>query len=98
MPPNTTLPELSLELQLRLDEVCHAYESAWRRGESLRVEDALQTAPGSIRAVALRELIQIEIHYRRQAGASLDTAEYRGRFPELDATWLASVASSPATI
>src|SRR5262245_18967317 len=93
--PTTTLPELSLELQLRLEEVCHAYESAWRCGKPPRLEDALLSAPESVRAVALRELIQIEIHHRRQAGASLQAAELHSRFPELDATWLSKVASAP---
>jgi serine/threonine-protein kinase len=83
-------------MQRRLDDICNAYESAWGRGDSPRLEEALGDATASVRAAALPELIQIEVHYRRRAGATPDAAEFHRRFPELDPTWLAGLVSAPA--
>src|SRR5262249_34547458 len=96
MPPSAVPPTLPLELQRRLDDVCNPYEAAWSRGARPRPEEGLRDAPEGVRAVALPELIQIEVHYRRQAGAALDPAEFHRRFPELDSTWLASLVSASA--
>jgi serine/threonine protein kinase/tetratricopeptide (TPR) repeat protein len=96
MPPSSLPADLTLELQQRLDDVCNAYESAWHRGAAPRLEDALQSAPESVRAAALPELIQIEVHYRRKAGATLNVFEFHSRFPDLDPTWLCDVVSATA--
>jgi serine/threonine protein kinase/tetratricopeptide (TPR) repeat protein len=96
MPRSALPPPLPLELQYQLDAVCNAYESAWHRGGTPSLEDALQSAPESVRAAALPELIQIEVHYRRQAGAALDALELHSRFPDMDPTWLFDVVSSTA--
>jgi tetratricopeptide (TPR) repeat protein/tRNA A-37 threonylcarbamoyl transferase component Bud32 len=96
MPPSPVPPDLPLDLQCRLDAVCNAYESAWGGGDGPRLEDFLRDAPESVQTVALPELIQIEIHYRRKAGAALDPAEFHRRFPELDSTWLSGLVSATA--
>ncbi len=74
-----------------IDQVCNRFEGAWRAGQRPRLEEYLTALPQAQRPVLLRELLPIEIDYRRAAGEDGLADEYRVRFPELDAAWLASV-------
>ena len=73
--------DLSLSAWRDVDEICDRFESACRTGERLRVEQFLQPVEGSARVRLLRELILLEIEYRRIAGESPAQAEYTARFP-----------------
>jgi hypothetical protein len=44
-----------------------------------------------VRAAAVRELVELDIYYRRQAGEVPVPADYAGRFPDLDPVWLDQV-------
>src|SRR5262249_38170228 len=72
----------------RVDQVCDLFEIAWKRARAAyqqpRIEDYLRDASEPERLVLLRELIALDIHYRRQAGEQPRTEEYRTRFPFLD--------------
>lgn len=84
-------PEISLGAERRLDKVCLRFEQALKAGETVRIEDYLGDCAATERAVLLRELLQLEIDYRRQRGERAGIEEYRARFPEnaLDmATWM----------
>jgi serine/threonine-protein kinase len=50
-----------------INAVCNRFERAWRAGQRPRVEDYLGDAPEPRRAALLRELVALEIDYRRQA-------------------------------
>jgi serine/threonine protein kinase len=62
---------LPLSLALVLEEVCNRFEAAWqqveRGGSAPRPEDYLASAPGEGRAALLRELMRIDMAYRREA-------------------------------
>jgi serine/threonine protein kinase len=66
---------------LRVDEVCDRFEVAWQAGQRPQIEDYLDAAPEPDRPLLLRELLAIELAYRRQQGETLALEEYRRRFP-----------------
>jgi serine/threonine protein kinase/WD40 repeat protein len=74
-----------------VDRVCNRFEAAWRAGRPLAVEECLAGWEEPERSVLLRELILLEVYYRRRHGESGGAADYRGRFPQLDPEWLESV-------
>jgi hypothetical protein len=74
--------QLSLESLKRLDAVCAAYESAWRRDQPARIDDFLADAVEPERALIFRELLKLDAELRSKAGLSLPTEELRSRFPE----------------
>ena len=74
---------LPLSLELLLDGMCLRFEAACQAGQCPRPEDFLAGAAGRERSALLRELIRLEVHYRRQRGEAPPAEEYRRRFPEL---------------
>jgi serine/threonine protein kinase len=70
-------------LEARLvDEVCDRFEDAWRRGERPSLHGCLAGLAESIRPATLRELLRLDVHYRRRAGESPTAADYRDQFPD----------------
>src|SRR5947209_14921203 len=63
--------------------MCLRFEAACQAGQCPRPEDFLGDAAGRERSALLRELIRLEVHYRRQRGEAPPEEEYRRRFPEL---------------
>jgi tetratricopeptide (TPR) repeat protein len=80
------LPE---SLARQVDQVCNRFEAAWKAGTPPRLEDFLGDAPDRVRAALLRELIPLEVYYRRARGEDCRPEEYQARFPSLGAAWLA---------
>jgi hypothetical protein len=78
--PEDSLP---LSLELHIDAACRSFEAAWKvagnGGARPWIEDYLSAAGTGERAPLLRELIKVELHYRRDEHPSAD--EYRQRFP-----------------
>jgi serine/threonine protein kinase/formylglycine-generating enzyme required for sulfatase activity len=82
-----TLPGRSSEKPLssqarRIDEACLRFEVAWKGGQPPRIEDYLTTAPEADRAALFRELLGVELPYRRRRREDPSIAEYESRFPE----------------
>jgi hypothetical protein len=73
---------LSLSLLKRVDQVCSRFEEAWKAGRRPRIEDYLKDASGPVRFQVLRQLLQIDVAYRRQMQETLGPEEYVLRFPE----------------
>ena len=65
-----------------MDAACDRFESAWRSGRRPRIEDVLGEFPEAARPALLRELLGLELAYRRLAGEAPDPEEYRPRFPD----------------
>jgi WD40 repeat protein/tRNA A-37 threonylcarbamoyl transferase component Bud32 len=81
-------PQLTVEQALLVDQACDAFEVKWQRGGWPDIGAALCELPEPIRPAALRELVALEIFYRRQRGETPAATDFAGRFPELDAIWL----------
>jgi serine/threonine-protein kinase len=74
-------PSLSATEVGRIDAVCDQFEAAWRCGRRPLIEDALGTLEGASRSELFRELLGIELAYRRQAREKPGSEEYQARFP-----------------
>ena len=89
---------LPLTGELRVDAICQRFEGACRAGQTPSIDDYLGEAKGDERATLLKELIRLDVVYRRQRGEAVLSGEYLRRFPELDTAWLDKEipASTPA--
>jgi serine/threonine protein kinase len=69
-----------------VDEVCDRFEAAWpakgSAGPRPRIEDFLGDLPEPGRSLLLRELLRLELAYRREAGELLRPEPYQQRFPQ----------------
>jgi tetratricopeptide (TPR) repeat protein/tRNA A-37 threonylcarbamoyl transferase component Bud32 len=89
------IPKNADESQIeRIDEICTAYEAAWKKGDTPLLEHWLRQAPGVDRSALLKELLPLEVHYRQRRGDSVDATEYRQRYPELAESWLSDAIGS----
>src|SRR5262249_25962407 len=75
---------------------CTRFERSWQAGERPPVEAYLGEVSGSERLVLVRELLLVEVPYRRRAGDLLAAEDYRARFPDLEEAWLAPALAAPA--
>jgi serine/threonine protein kinase/formylglycine-generating enzyme required for sulfatase activity len=81
---------LTPELMELLEAVCDNFELAWMAGGRPSLEDHLAAMPEEGRLVLFRELMTVELDYRRRRGEQPAPEEYRARFPE----WGAAVDDS----
>jgi tetratricopeptide (TPR) repeat protein/tRNA A-37 threonylcarbamoyl transferase component Bud32 len=75
------LDELSEGALWRLEEACCRFEEAWKAGQRPRLEDFVAGPVRAERLALLRELLRLEVYYRRQAGEGPSAADYETRFP-----------------
>jgi serine/threonine-protein kinase len=72
-------------LLLRVDQVCARFEAAWlaarSAGQRPRIEDYLGANTEPERSELLRELLALELEYRRHQGEKPTLQEYQQRFP-----------------
>ncbi len=73
------------------DQICDAFESAWRSGHRPRLEDSVAALTGEQRTALLVELIPLDVEYRRRLGELPQPSEYLARFPDLDPIWLTAL-------
>lgn len=66
----------------QVDAACSELESAWKRGEDVRIEQLYEQAEPEIRRYLLRELIAAEVEQKRTKGLSPEIDDYKSRFPE----------------
>jgi tetratricopeptide (TPR) repeat protein len=69
----------------QIDEVCDLFEAAWKAGGRPRIEDYLENSPVPARVALLRELIPLDMEYRKRAGETVTEDDYRTRFPSWSA-------------
>jgi tRNA A-37 threonylcarbamoyl transferase component Bud32 len=66
-----------------IDAVADRFEADWKAGRRPSIEHYLRDYGDGDRAVLARELVCLDVIYRRMAGESADLSEYLPRFPEL---------------
>src|SRR5271165_899372 len=74
-PPPVSGGELPVEQALLLEAACDAFEAQWRAGERPDIGAAVLELPESVRLVAVRELVQLDVYYRRQCGETPTAAD-----------------------
>jgi eukaryotic-like serine/threonine-protein kinase len=82
-------PEGVTDSQLwRIDQICDGFENAWNSARHPKIESFLETTGGPGRQLLLRELVLLDVHYRRRQGESPRITDYQHRFPEMTESWL----------
>ena len=66
--------ELPDDILIQLNLACNEFESRWQAGEQPLVEDVLADLQPPQRVAWLRELLPIEIEYRRRDGLEVTAA------------------------
>jgi tetratricopeptide (TPR) repeat protein/tRNA A-37 threonylcarbamoyl transferase component Bud32 len=80
----------------RLDSACDRFEAAWHAGTRPALEDFLGDPAGPERLALVRELVVLDIFYRRQYGQDCCPEDYTARFPDLDRAWLVAALATRA--
>lgn len=88
-PPNAG-PDASVERARQIEQVCNAFEAACQAGRRPDIASTVGALPPELHAAARKELIGLDLFYRRKAGESPQVPDYAGRFPEVDPAWLAA--------
>jgi WD40 repeat protein/tRNA A-37 threonylcarbamoyl transferase component Bud32 len=96
--------KLPRALGRQLDEVCNRFEAVWRSGcldangrGRPSLDEALAGVGRDLYPVLLRELVLLDVYYRRQAGEQPSVADYLSRFQDLDARWLTEALTAADT-
>jgi nitrous oxidase accessory protein NosD len=96
---NESLP---VSAERRLDEACTRFEAAWQAagpdGPPPRIADYLAAVAGPDRHALLRELLLLDVHYRRRRGQSPGADDYAAGCPadvEAIRAALAEVSTDP---
>ena len=72
-----------LPAEQHITDLCLPFDQAWKAGERPRIEDVLaDRGPAGEHGELLRELLEIEVYYRRRAGEAVRPEDYLPRFPE----------------
>ena len=80
--PDSTEFSLPLPALERIDDKCLEFEAAWKAGEAPRIEDYLGDTQGAERGELLRQLLLLDLDYRRLQADQPTEEEYRGRFSD----------------
>src|SRR5262245_55477626 len=84
---------LPVEQARLLEAACDRLEAAWRTNGRPDIGAAARELPEPMRPSAVRELVALDIYYRRKAGESPVAGDY-DRFPGLDPAWLADAVGA----
>lgn len=76
---DVTLPPSALTV---VDRVCDEFESAWRAGQRPRIEDFVNRVPSSMADALFRELLEIELQFRRKAGEPTQATKHSAPFSD----------------
>jgi tetratricopeptide (TPR) repeat protein/tRNA A-37 threonylcarbamoyl transferase component Bud32 len=94
--PDESLPADALR---HINALCLKFEQSCQKAPPWpRLEDFLGDAQDPMRTALLRELLALEVYYRRAAGGSVGLAEYQQRFPAHDDLVQALVAPVCSTV
>ncbi len=76
-------PPLPVADFIQIDAVCDRFEAACRAGESPDLAEYLSQVSSAARLPLFRNLLSLDLEYRRDRGEQGDQQSYQERFPEL---------------
>jgi serine/threonine protein kinase len=91
--PDTAPPSL---VARQVEQVCTAFEEAWRSGQPPSLGDYLARVPPEARAVLLPELVGLDLDYRRDRGEEPRWEDYRVWLTVECPAWLREVLGGVA--
>jgi WD40 repeat protein/tetratricopeptide (TPR) repeat protein len=71
-----------LTVARQINQLCDRFEAEWQAGAEPIVENYIADAAEPARHELVRELLKLDIHYRRERGDTLVPRDYVARFPE----------------
>lgn len=71
-----------LPRQARMIAICDRFENAWKAGHAPQLDDHLNECEPSEQPLLFRELLALDVHYRKKAGQTPSPQEYRDRYPQ----------------
>jgi serine/threonine-protein kinase len=80
----------------RLDELCDRFEAAWKNGSAPALEDYVRELPAALAERGFRELLALDVAYRKKLGQTVQVEGYRARFPQYKSVIEAECASGSA--
>ncbi len=86
-----------LLLAQMVDEVCTRFDDAWQAGDRPRIGDFVAGLGDVEKRDVLRELILLDVHYRRQEGQLPICSDYTHLFAELDPGGWPTLLTFPLT-
>jgi serine/threonine protein kinase/Tfp pilus assembly protein PilF len=86
-----SLSDLPPSLARAVDQTCDRFEAAWQGDSRPSLEAFLAEASAELYPLLLRELIPLDVQYRRRAGERPGVQDYQQRFPSLEPSWLTRV-------
>src|SRR5262249_59256728 len=87
----------SPSLALRVEQVCNRFEAAHKAGQRPQIECYLGQTPDPERLVLLRELLGVDLEYRRKRGEEVTPQEYCRQFAEYAVLISDLVGGAPRT-
>ena len=90
-------PALPLAAARRIDEISQQFERAWQAGGTPAIESRLDGFSGLERGALLRELLSLDIEYRRRNGQVVAEDDYARRFPDDLPLVTLALADAPET-
>ena len=97
--PHSDSSSAPLSQALRTDRLCDRFEASWKAGTRPKIDDFLAEVPPTESADLLRELLILDLQYRRRLGESPTLEQYRADCPAVAFDSLAALfaEASPAT-
>lgn len=81
------LDDNTIDRAKRFEKICDEFESQFSNGSFPNIESFLLRVEERNKQSLLHELIEIEMHYRRQRGEAIAFSDYQTRFPEISNSW-----------
>ncbi len=81
----------------RVEDACARFEAEWQAGRRPCIAKYLAEVPEPERPALLRELVALEVVYRRRAGEAPQAREYEELYPALDPKWIAEALAREAS-
>jgi tetratricopeptide (TPR) repeat protein len=79
----------------QIDAACDRFEAVWREGRVPDLASYLAEAPAELRFLLFRDLLRLDVEFRRERGEQPDALFYTSRFPDFQRE-LASAFDSQA--
>ena len=73
---------LRIRLARIVDELCDQFEARWQSAQPPDIKDYLARLPAGDRSLLFRELVALDVEYRRDLGEQPTADEYVGRYPQ----------------
>jgi serine/threonine protein kinase/tetratricopeptide (TPR) repeat protein len=93
-----SLGRLPPEQFWKVNDACNRFDTAWRAGQRLRLEDFIAAPDAPEYKALLKELILIEVENRRAAGETPRAADYGQRFVGVDTAWIEAILPDTPTV